>query len=126
MDTHISDMTHPPTSGAAEQRKADLDRRLAILFWALLFILVGTLWLFPDQQLPKGTWLVGIGAILLFLNGVRFLNGIPVRVLPTWLGALALAAGVAEYAGLQLPLISLTFIAIGASIIFELLATRKA
>lgn len=126
MDTHITGMRHAATSGTVEQRKADLDRRLTALFWALLFILVGTIWLFPAQQVPPGTWLVGIGLILLFLNGVRFLNAIPVRVLPTCLGVLALAAGLAEYAGLRLPLISLTFIAIGASIIFELLATRKA
>ena len=125
MDTHITGMGHPTPTGA-DERKANLDRRLGVLFWALLFVLVGTIWLFPEQQVPRGTWLGGVGVILLLLNGLRFLNSIPVRVVPTWLGVLALAAGLAQYAGVQLPLISLTFIAIGASIIFELLATRKA
>lgn len=125
MDTHITDTGHPAATDA-DERRANLDRRLAVLFWPLVFILMGTIWLFPEQQVPRGTWLVGIGVILLLLNGFRFLNSIPVRVVPTWLGALALAAGLAEYAGVRLPLISLTFIAIGASIMFELLATRKA
>lgn len=125
MDTHITDAEHPTTT-SADERTVSLDRRLAVLFWPLLLILIGTLWLFPQQQLPRGTWLLGIGVILLSLNGVRFLNSIPVRMGPTWLGFVALAAGLAEYAGVQLPLLSLTFIAIGSSIIFELLAARKA
>lgn len=117
--------TQPNVSGGGEH-KASLEKRLAGLFWALLFILAGTIWLFPEDQVPRGTWLFAIGAILLSLNTIRFLNGIPVRVLPSILGGLALAAGLAQYAGVGLPLISLTFIAIGASIILELLPARKA
>lgn len=53
------------------------------------------------------------------------LKGIPVRVLPSFLGALALASGLAEYAGMKLPILSLTLMVIGASIILELLATPR-
>ena len=116
--------TEPAASGQ-DERRISLDRRLAILFWALLFLLAGAIWLFPEKQVPAGTWLIGIGLILLSLNAVRFLNGIPVRVLPSLLGALALVAGVAEYAGAALPLLPLTLIAIGLSIILELLPARK-
>ena len=123
MTTHISSM-QPATSGRISQ-KVSLDKRLGVLFWALLFILAGTLWLFPEGVVPPGTWLISIGLILLLLNAVRLLNGIPVRVLPTLLGVLAVGAGVAEYFGVQMPVLSLTFIAIGASIILELVATRK-
>ena len=107
------------------RRTSSLDRRLAILFWALLFILAGTLWLFPPERVPQGTWLVGIGLLLLSLSGVRLLNGIPARVLPTLLGALALAAGLAEYVGAELPLVPLALIAIGTSILLELLRARR-
>ncbi len=94
------------------------------MFWALMFILAGVIWLFPEERVPDGTWLVGIGLILLALNAVRVVKRIPVHVLSTILGALALSAGLAEYAGVDLPLISLTLIAIGASIILELRAAR--
>ena len=46
-------------------------------------------------------------------------------VLPTVLGALALAAGLAEVAGAELALVPLALIAIGMSVILELFATRK-
>ena len=115
-----------PTTPDGDQRKVSLDKRLAVLFWALLFILSGVLWLFPNAQLPEGTWLAGIGVILLALNAVRLLNGIPVRVLPTLLGALALAAGLAQFAGAKVPLVPLALIVIGASIIFELFPARRA
>ena len=104
-----------------DPRTVSLDQRLGVLFWALMFILAGTIWLFPAASIPDGTWLIGIGLILLALNAVRLLYGIPVHLLPTGLGALALAAGLAAYAGVRLPLIALTSIAVGASIILELL-----
>ena len=107
------------------QRKIDLDKRLAILFWPLLLILVGTLWLFPPERVPSAMWLIGIGVILLSLNAARLANGIPVRVLPTILGALALAAGLADVAGAALALVPLSLIAIGLSVILELFAARK-
>jgi hypothetical protein len=116
-------MQHAPADQAGQRQS--LDKRLAVLFWALLFILAGALWLFPSSAVPDGTWLVGIGLILLSLNAVRVLNGIPVRVLPSLLGALALVAGLAQYAGMELPVFSLTLIAIGASIILELVSARR-
>ena len=123
MTTPISGMQ--PALSSQDQHKVSLDKRLGVLFWALLFIMAGTLWLFPEEKIPKGAWLAGIGLILLSLNAARFLKGVPVRVAQTVVGALALVAGIATYSGVELPLIPLTFIAIGASIIFELLPTRR-
>lgn len=115
-----------PAMAEQDRRKIALDGRLAGLFWALLFILTGALLMFPDERIPRGTWLVGIGLILLTLNAVRLATGIPVRVLPTLLGALALAAGLAAYAGVTLPLFALTLVAIGASIVLEPLRAHRA
>ena len=108
-----------------DQRKRSLDKRLATLFWPLLLILIGALWLFPANRVPGGTWLVGIGLILLGLNLARVVNGIPARLMPTVLGVVALAAGLAQFAGAELPLVPLSFIAIGTSIALELLHARK-
>jgi len=123
MTTPISSMRRA-TSGRSPQQ-VSLDKRLGVLFWALLFILAGTLWLLPEGKVPPGTWLMSFGLILLSLNAVRVLNGIPVRALSSLLGLLAVGAGVAEYFGAHMPVLSLTFIAIGVSIILELVATRK-
>ena len=102
-----------------------LDTRLATLFWALLLILIGGIWLVPVGRLPDGTLLIGMGLILLGLNAVRLLNRIPIRVLPTILGGLALVAGLAAGVGAELPLIPLALIAIGASILLELTPRRS-
>jgi amino acid transporter len=83
--------THPTTSGP-DQRKISLDRRLAISFWGLLFILTGAIWLFPQQHVPEGSWLVGVGlalvAALWAYNGFHDMVSVagevrdPGRVLP--------------------------------------------
>ena len=106
-------------------QKLALDKRLATLFWALLLILIGGIWLVPVSRLPDGTLLIGIGVILLGLNAVRLLNRIPIRVLPTILGGLALVEGLAAGVGAELPLIPLALIAIGASILLELTPRRS-
>jgi hypothetical protein len=123
MFSRTSQADHPAST--SERQKIDLDKRLAILFWPLLLILLGTIWLFPVERVPVGTLLIGIGLILLGLNAARLLNGIPVRVLPTVLGVVALAGGVAEFAGAELPIVPLSLIAIGASIVLELFHARK-
>ena len=113
------------SSSVRDQRKESLDKRLATLFWPLLLILIGALWLFPANRVPAGTWLVGIALILLGLNLARVVNGIPARLMPTVLGVVALAGGLAQFAGAELPLVPLSFIAIGTSIALELLHSRK-
>jgi hypothetical protein len=123
MITHTAH--HQSVASSPDLRRDSLDKRLALLFWPLLSILLGIVWLLPGERVPDGTLLVGTGVILLALNVVRLLNGIPVRVLASVLGALALAAGLAEYAGARLPLVSLTLIVVGASIAFELFHARR-
>lgn len=46
------------------------------------------------------------------------------RVLATLLGGVALALGLAQLAGANLPLVPLALIVVGASIIFELFPAR--
>jgi hypothetical protein len=60
--------------------------------WGLLLIWWGLRW-WPLVSLPEGTGLLGTGVILLGLNAVRSLNGIPARNVTTILGFLALAFG---------------------------------
>jgi hypothetical protein len=123
MLTNTAPARHATSSPSA--RKTSLDRRLAMLFWPLLLVLVGTVWLFPAKWVTGAALLIGIGAILLGLNAVRLANGIPIRRLPVLLGALAVAGGVAEIAGTSLPLVPLSLIAIGLSVGLELFHERR-
>ena len=104
---------------APQVDRTALDRRLDEIGWGLLFILTGGLWLLPEEQVPHGTWLVGIGVVLLALNVVRYLNGIRVRLVTSVLGALALAAGLADFVGVELPLFAIMLLLIGGTIVLE-------
>jgi hypothetical protein len=59
-----------------ENRKIALSRRLEGFSWAVLLIVVGTIWLLPETQLPHGSWLIAAGLIMLGLNAIRYFNRI--------------------------------------------------
>jgi len=67
-------------------------RNYETIAWGLLLIWWGLRW-WPLASLPEGTGLLGTGLILLGLNAVRSLNGIPAKGFTTILGLLALASG---------------------------------
>ncbi len=79
------------------------NRNFEMAAWGALFIWWGITVLFTS--LPHGVGAIGIGLILLGLNAVRRLNGIPASGLTTTLGILALVLGGLELANsaLQLP-----------------------
>ena len=70
-----------------------------------LLITVGTIWLLPEKQVPRGSWLMAAGIILLGLNAIRYLNGIRMRRFSLVAGAVALLAGVGAYFNWNLPLL---------------------
>ena len=79
-----------------------LNSILETIAWGLLLILWGFTILF--DVVPAGIGLLGTGLILLGLNGVRSLNGIPTRADTNILGILALVWGGLELADLYLDL----------------------
>jgi hypothetical protein len=99
--------------------KADLDRRLTSTSWALFLIMVGGLLLVPSSSLPPGSWLIGVGVIMLGLNVVRNLNGIRMSSVTTILGIVALIAGLGDFAGVDLPVFPILIILVGAAIILR-------
>jgi hypothetical protein len=107
-----------------DTQQSTLGKRLDHLGWGLFLIMTGTIWLVPAQRVPPGTWLVGTGVLLLAINGIRYLKGIGLNGFTTFLGAMALVAGLGDFLGLRLPILAICFIAIGAGIIFRPLATR--
>jgi hypothetical protein len=97
--------------------KRALDHQFERISWALFLIMLGGLGLVPG--VPSGTWLIGTGLIMLGLNVVRYLNGIPVGIFSISLGFAAIAFGVAKFVGADLPVLPILLILIGASIIWR-------
>ena len=104
MTTHVV----PDSTSAA--------RRLEAAGWGLLLLMTGVLMLFPRNFVPEGTWLILAGVILLAVSAARYLNRIPVSAFVVALGILAIVAGGAAMAGLNLPLFAAFLIVAGASI----------
>ncbi len=113
MATHTLS-THPP-----EPRDARLDRRLHDVGWGLLLILTGAVSLVPGARVPEGAWLLGVAAILLGVNAVRYVRGIPVSGFTVLLGLFALAAGGSRAVGVDLPLLAICLVVIGASLVLR-------
>jgi hypothetical protein len=116
---------HNQTLGEQGIAKADLSKRLDEVGWGLFFLMAGGLMLIPDERLPHGTWMIGMGVILLGLNVVRYLNHIRVNVFTAALGVLALAVGLGGFFGMQLPFFALFLLLIGASLCFKALFGLK-
>jgi hypothetical protein len=99
--------THDHTSEDTADGRG-LGVRLDEIGWALFLIMTGALWLTPGGWAPQGSWLVGLGLILLGLNGAR--RFCRLRVSPGGIaaGIAALVAGVGQIlggAGLFIPVL---------------------
>jgi hypothetical protein len=79
------------------------DRNYESIAWGLLLLWWGITEL--GSFLPEGVGAIGVGLILLGLNGARALNGIPTSRFSITLGILAMVLGVLQLAGsvLNLP-----------------------
>lgn len=106
-------------TGYEDVEKMALKRRLDGIGWALFLIMIGGLWLMPEGTVPEGTWLIGVGLIMLGISAVRSLNGIEVSWFTVILGVIALASGASGFFGVDLPWFPILLILIGASIILE-------
>lgn len=100
--------------------KRDLAKKLDAVGWALFFIMIGCLWMVPEGKVPDGSWLAGVGIIMLGVNAFRSLFGLKVIVFTLFLGILALALGLSDMYALSLPVFPILLIIVGVSIIFGL------
>jgi hypothetical protein len=100
-------------SGDESMRKLALSKRLEDFGWAVLLIVIGTIWLMPERLMPKGSWLIAAGIIMLGLNAIRYFNRIKMVSFSLVAGVLALLAGFGDYFGLTLPLFAIALIVIG-------------
>ena len=107
------------------RRNVVLSKRLEDFGWAVLLITIGTIWLMPQTLMPKGSWLIAAGVIMLGLNAIRYFNGIKMVGFSLVAGTLALLAGFGEFFGLTLPLFALTLIVIGLVMLIKPLVEKN-
>lgn len=96
-----------------------MERFLDDVGWGALFITVGVLWLVPAGQLPRGTWLIAMGVILLVLNLARYMLRIRVNGFTMIAGTVALLAGVGTAFALDLPIFPIALVVIGVCLLLS-------
>ena len=117
MTTELRDVPVNATSG-------QLDRRLHDIGWGLLLMLTGMIWLVPADRVPEGAWLLGVAAILLGVNVVRYLKHITVSGFSLVLGFAALLAALSRIWRTDLPVLAICLLVIGASLVARPLLTK--
>ena len=101
-----------------------LDRRLHDIGWGLLLMLTGMIWLVPAERVPEGAWLLGVAAILLGVNVVRYVKHITVSGFSLVLGFAALLAAFSRIWRTDLPVLAICLLIIGASLVAKPLLTK--
>ena len=120
----LEEQKEQPKTKLDEQKKA-LDKRLDAIGWGLFLIMIGCLWLIPEESVPEGTWLIGTGVIILVLLGIRYLYNIKISGLWLVIGILALAFGISDFTGINLPILPILIILFGLSIVLKPLFKKK-
>ena len=104
-------------SEAKSEEKRELEK-LEKIGWGLFLVMLGAIWLFPDSVVPEGTFMFGVGIILLGLNFVKYSKGYRVNGFTVFLGVVALIAGLSSLLGRSVDIFPLILILWGVSIIF--------
>ena len=99
------------------KEKRELEK-LEKISWGLFLVMLGAIWLFPDSIVPEGTFMFGVGVILLGLNFVKYSKGYRVNGFTVFLGIVALIAGLSSLLGRSVDIFPLILILWSISIIF--------
>jgi hypothetical protein len=108
-----------------DPQKMHLNKRLEAIAWGLFLIMIGGLWLLPDETVPEGTWLLGVGIIMLGLNSARRLYGIKMSGFTIFLGIVASIIGIGALFGVDLPIFPILIILWGLSVVLEPFLKKK-
>jgi len=120
MNTTMRESGAPGRSGNRRH-----GQRLDEIAMALVLIMTGGLWLAPKAMFPEGTWLAGLGLILLGLNAARRIRGLKTSGFGIIVGLIAFAAGIGRIIGQELPLIPILLIILGAGLVLRAAAGKE-
>ena len=107
-----------------KEEKRELEK-LEKIGWGLFLVMLGAIWLFPDSIVPEGTFMFGVGIILLGLNLVKYTKGYQVNGFTVFLGIIALIAGLFSLLGRPVDIFPLILILWGVSIIFGIVRKKR-
>ena len=102
-----------------DPEKAALNKRLEAIAWGAFLIMLGCRFFIPDEQVNEGWWSIGVAIILLGLNAARYFNGLRMSGFTIVLGIIALLTGIGELAGLDLPVLPILLILLGANLLLK-------
>jgi hypothetical protein len=109
-------------TSAMDTLHKDLDGRLDAVGWGLFLLMTGSVLLVPG--LPDGSWLAGLGTILLGLGAVRAKLGMPVSMFGVIIAAGLVASGAGTMAGLAVPWFAPLLILCGLALVANALVRR--
>lgn len=81
--------------------KAALNKRLEGMAWGLFLVMLGGFMFVPEEIIRGGWWSIGVGLIMLGLNGTRYFNGLKMSGFTTFLGIISVIGGVLDLVGLE-------------------------
>ena len=102
-----------------DEEKAALNKRLEMIGWGLFLVMLGGFVLVPKELVSRGLWSIGVGAIMLGLNALRYFNGIRMSAFTTFLGIIALLGGAAQMLGWEALEGAIFFIILGAYLLLK-------
>lgn len=105
------------TEQAGLVSRTDVAEKLDQIGWGVFLAMIGVIWLLP--RVPQGTWLIGTGVLLLLLNVIRVRMGIQWSWVSVLLGALALACGLGDLTGIDVPLFPICLLLVGTTLILK-------
>ena len=111
-------------TGAAVEKQVDpekaaLNKRMESIAWGAFLIMLGCRFFIPDEQVSEGWWSIGVAIILLGLNAARYFSGLRMSGFTVALGVIALLTGIGELAGLDLPVLPILLILLGANLLLK-------
>ncbi len=101
----------------------DLDSRIDAIGWGAFFVMSGAMLLAPG--LPDGTWLAGVGILLLALGAARLALGLPVSTFGAIIATVLVASGAGTMAGVVVPWFSMLLILCGLALVVGDIIVRR-
>ncbi len=118
----------PQDNQVPHVQKEDTQRihdRFVTIGWALFVILIGVIWVIPEDAVPEGAFFLGVGAILIGLSLVKYLKGLKASGPAIFLGIITMAIGLISFLGLELKKLPVILILVGVFILFTVLYKKK-